>query len=333
MSASRDRALGAFYGLALGDALGMPTQSMCREDIAEDYGRLRGFVDAGPRQFIAHGMPAGSITDDTEQAIMLAQLIIDGSGVVDPSAFAHALIAWEARMKARGSLDLLGPSTKRAVERILDGSEPTEAGRFGSTNGAAMRITPAAIAASLDDGMSAFVDAIYRCSFVTHNTSLGIASAAAVAGAISAGIAGADLPEAVDTGVAAAAEGATRGYWVAGGDIATRIEWAVQLVGTTTDEHITVTVADIVGTSVASQESVVAAFALAVAYDDPWDVVLAAATIGGDTDTIAAIAGAVRGAVGGLAAWPGDAIRTVVDVNSLDLEPVVDRLLALRNTN
>ncbi|MDV8023940.1 ADP-ribosylglycohydrolase family protein [Rhodococcus sp. IEGM 1330] len=333
MSASRDRALGAFYGLALGDALGMPTQSMCRKHIVEDYGQLRGFVDAGPRQFIAHRMPAGSITDDTEQAIMLAQLIIDGSGVVDPPAFAHALIAWEARMKARGSLDLLGPSTKRAVERILDGSDPTEAGRFGSTNGAAMRITPAAIAASLDGGMSSFVDAIYRCSFVTHNTSLGIASAAAVAGAISAGIAGADLPEAVDIGVAAAAEGATRGYWVAGGDIATRIEWAVQLVGTTTDEHITDTVAEIIGTSVASQESVVAAFALAVAYDDPWDVVLTAATIGGDTDTIAAIAGAVRGAVGGLAAWPGEAIRTVIDVNSLDLEPLVDRLLALRNTN
>ncbi|MDP9638882.1 ADP-ribosylglycohydrolase [Rhodococcus cercidiphylli] len=333
MSASRDRALGAFYGLALGDALGMPTQSMCRGDIAEDYGQLRGFVAAGPRQRIAHGMSAGSITDDTEQAIMLAQLIIDGDGRVDPSAFARALIAWESEMSARGSLDLLGPSTKRAVERILDGADPNKAGKFGSTNGAAMRITPAAIAASLDGGIAPFVDAIYSCSFVTHNTSLGIASAAAVAGAVSAGIAGAELHEAVDIGVAAATEGATRGYWVAGGNIAARIRWAVELVGKSTDRHITDTVADVIGTSVASQESVVAAFALAVAYDDPWDVVLTAATIGGDTDTIAAIAGAIRGAVGGLAAWPGEAIRTVTDVNKLDLEPIVDRLLALRNTN
>ena len=37
-SSVRDRALGAFYGLALGDALGMPTQSMSRSDILADYG-------------------------------------------------------------------------------------------------------------------------------------------------------------------------------------------------------------------------------------------------------------------------------------------------------
>ena len=35
---TRDRALGALYGLALGDALGMPTQSLSRADIALRYG-------------------------------------------------------------------------------------------------------------------------------------------------------------------------------------------------------------------------------------------------------------------------------------------------------
>jgi len=35
---TRDRALGALSGLALGDALGMPTQSMSREAIAQRYG-------------------------------------------------------------------------------------------------------------------------------------------------------------------------------------------------------------------------------------------------------------------------------------------------------
>ena len=34
----RDRALGAFYGLALGDALGMPTQSFSRAEIAARFG-------------------------------------------------------------------------------------------------------------------------------------------------------------------------------------------------------------------------------------------------------------------------------------------------------
>lgn len=333
MTAPRDRALGAFYGLALGDALGMPTQSMRREDIADDYGRFTGFVDAGPRQLIAHGMRAGSITDDTEQAIMLAELIIQGNGTVDPSAFAKALIAWELDMKARGSLDLLGPSTKRAVERILDGANPEDAGKFGTTNGAAMRITPAAIAVSIGDGLGAFVDAVCRSSFVTHNTSLGIASAAAVAGTVSAGIDGANLAEAVELAVAAATEGATRGHWSAGGDIATRIRWAVDHVQGQDEQELTTTVSELIGTSVASQESVVAAFAFAAAYEDPWEVVLAAARVGGDTDTIAAIAGAIRGAIGGVSVWPSDSVETVTTVNSLHLAPLVDQLLSLRNTN
>lgn len=66
------RALGAFYGLALGDALGMPTQSLSRAQIQARFGSIRGLVDAGPDQPIAPNMPAGSITDDTEQAILTA---------------------------------------------------------------------------------------------------------------------------------------------------------------------------------------------------------------------------------------------------------------------
>ncbi|KEZ74565.1 ADP-ribosylglycohydrolase, partial [Pseudomonas syringae pv. syringae FF5] len=64
---------------------------------------------------------------------------------------AHSLIEWEAAMKAKGSYDLLGPSTKRAIEMILDGHSPEEAGRFGTTNGAAMRITPVGIAGDVSN--------------------------------------------------------------------------------------------------------------------------------------------------------------------------------------
>ena len=55
-----------------------------------------------------------------------------------------------------------------------------------------------------------------------------------------------------------------------------------------------------------------------------------AAALGGDTDTIAAIAGAVLGATHGAAAWPAAAVATVERVNQLDLRPVVSRLLDLR---
>ena len=57
-----------------------------------------------------------------------------------------ACIAWERDMTARGSLDLLGPSTRRALDAVLAGTPPEEAGRSGDTNGAAMRIAPVGLA-------------------------------------------------------------------------------------------------------------------------------------------------------------------------------------------
>jgi ADP-ribosylglycohydrolase len=334
---TQDRALGAFYGLALGDALGMPTQSMSRAEIARRYGPIRTLRDAVANQPIAPGMPAGSITDDTEQAVLLARLLIRGGGQVAPEVFAKALLDWEADMARRGSLDLLGPSTKRALELLSSGTSPDEAGRTGTTNGAAMRITPVAIATPADFGQ--LVEAVVAASKITHNTNLGIAAAAAVAAAVSAGIDGADLPTALDLAERAADEGGRRGYWCAGGEIAARIRWVRRWVRELGDSErggdrrdaLGDAVYAVVGTSVSAQESVVAAFALVEAMgSSPIDVLTTAAGLGGDTDTIAAIAGAILGAHHGLSGLPADLVAEVRRVNDLRLEPIVDGLLELR---
>ena len=55
-----------------------------------------------------------------------------------------------------------------------------------------------------------------------------------------------------------------------------------------------------------------------------------AASLGGDTDTIAAMLGAILGACAGYRALPQDLIDTVRRVNRLDLDPLVGQLLALR---
>src|SRR5947207_15845897 len=82
----RARALGALYGLAIGDALGMPTESRSRPDIVARYGGLlSGFEPGPPDQPLAPALPAGTVTDDTEQAVVPAQLIVDGRGEVDES--------------------------------------------------------------------------------------------------------------------------------------------------------------------------------------------------------------------------------------------------------
>ncbi|KRP68395.1 ADP-ribosylglycohydrolase [Pseudomonas paralactis] len=329
-----ERALGAFYGLALGDALGMPTQSLSREQVKARFGAITALEDADADQPIAPNMPAGSITDDTEQAILVAQLLVQGQGHIEPAVLAQRLIDWEAGMRAKGSQDLLGPSTKRAIDMILVGHTPQESGRYGTTNGAAMRITPVGIAADVSE-TAPFIQAVIQACQVTHNTSLGISSAAAVAAVVSAGINGVDLGEALNIGTQVAQQAESHGHWVAGGRIATRISWARTLsVGSDDKALFADLLYELIGTSVASQESVVVSFALAqqVASGDmnAFEALCLAASLGGDTDTIAAILGAMLGACLGMQCWPEALIEQVKQVNGLDLQPLVQALLALR---
>ena len=328
-----DHALGALYGLALGDALGMPTQAFSRGQIQARFGHITTLENAAADQPIAPNMPAGSITDDTEQAILVGQLLVAGKGNIDPDQLARRLINWESGMQAKGSQDLLGPSTKRAIEMILAGHSPAESGRYGTTNGAAMRIAPVGIASDINQP-ERFVLAVVQACQVTHNTSLGIASAAAVAAVVSSGINGKKLEHALNTGTEMAFIAEHHGHWVAGGRMGPRIRWARQASSACNPDNIGDLLYDVIGTSVASQESVVVAFALAQRVADgalnSFDALCMAASIGGDTDTIAAILGAMLGACGGLQQWPATLIEQVVQVNDLHLEPLVGDLLALR---
>jgi ADP-ribosylglycohydrolase len=337
------RAQGALYGLAIGDALGMPTQMLSRAEIVRRWGPLlRGFEPAPPGHPIASGMPAGAVTDDTEQAVLLARLLVKGRGTIDPHELAAALTEWERAMAERGSLDLLGPSTKRAVAAILAGVPPEEAGATGTTNGAAMRIAPVGIAVPValhnpapDVMLSTLVDRTVMASSVTHNTGIALAGAAAVAAAVSAGVSGATVTEATALGVQAASIAARRGHWVAGADVAARIEWATGLVASHTqadgDAEAGELIYTLVGTSLATQESVPAAFAVLVAVPaDPWRACRLAASLGGDSDTIAAMTGAIAGACHGVGSFPPEAIAAI-DAQGLGLAALAGELLALRD--
>jgi ADP-ribosylglycohydrolase len=338
------RARGALYGLAIGDALGMPTEMLSRREIVERWGGfLGGFEPAPPGHPIAAGLPAGAITDDTEQAVLLGRLLVEGHGTVDPRDLAEALVSWERDMDARGLRGLLGPSTKRAVAAILAGTPPEEAGARGATNGAAMRIAPVGITVSVDlpgpaaaprqaarPALSALVDRVEAASRVTHNTGIALAGAAAVAAAVSAGVSGAGVGEATAFAVDAAGIAAGRGRWVAGADVAARIEWATGLVAGLDLAAAADVIYTLVGTSLATQESVPAVFAvLAAVPADPWQACLVAASLGGDCDTIAAMVGAVAGACHGVEAFPPEAIAAI-DAHGLDLAALADDLAALR---
>jgi ADP-ribosylglycohydrolase len=327
----RSRAVGALYGLAIGDALGMPTQSLSRAEIVARYGVLVTSFWPGPADHpLAAGLPAGTVTDDTEQALLLGRLIARGGGQIDAGELAEGLLAWEESMRARGSLDLLGPSSRRALAALAAGADVDEAGRYGVTNGAAMRVTPVGIATPSDDPRL-LEDRVVAASRVTHNTGIALAGAAAVAAAVSAGIDGVPLPGAIRLAVAAAASAARRGHWAAGADVSSRIVWATDLVAGLSPERVIDIVYRLAGTSLATQESVPAAFAVAAAVpDDPWLACRIAASLGGDCDTIAAMTGAICGASHGAQAFPQAARHTVASVNGLDLDALATSLLAVR---
>jgi ADP-ribosylglycohydrolase len=330
MSTAGDRARGALYGLAIGDALGMPTQLMSHDQVSAYFGVLNGFREAPADHPIAAGLPAGSVTDDTEQALLIADALLLGDGHIDSEDIARRLLAWAERARERGSLDLLGPSSSSAVAALVAGGLVDEVGRSGATNGAAMRITPLGLIISTGD-LDALVDLVVEASRVTHHTGVAIAGAAAVAAGVSAGIGGASVAEATTIGIRAAALGERRGEWVAGASVARRIAWAIGLVDLDDHDRSVREIVGLVGTSLATQESVPAAFAvLALHSDNPWQACLTAASLGGDSDTIAAMVGAIAGACHGMDSWPRDAVATVRDTNQLDLEILSEKLLAMR---
>ena len=318
-----EKAEGCLLGLALGDALGAPTQSLSPQQIISTYGRITHLRDASADQPIAPNLPAGRVTDDTDQALIVAHMLVQG---LSAPAFAQALLDWEDHMIAIGSLDLLGPSTKAALYKIREGGDLTEAGKYGSTNGSTMRIAPVGIAYPPGQHLR---ESVCQISSLTHGTTIGISAAMTVAVTISNVLEGAALPEALAAGIAEGSK--DYGNWVAGASIPARFKALWPLCQSMGEEEFSTFLQQVVGTSVQSPESVTAALLLACKYaDKPFTALCAAANLGGDTDTIGAIAGAILGALHGPAGFPPSQIGLVEEVNEHDFAGTAEKLLAPR---
>src|SRR5690606_18279623 len=104
--------------------MGMPTQLLSPEEIAQAYGFVDRFVAPVPDHPVSRGLAAGTITDDTEQTLLLGRVLLNSGERFDHKRWVNTLIEWERDVKARGSYDLLGPSTKRAIDAINAGAPP-----------------------------------------------------------------------------------------------------------------------------------------------------------------------------------------------------------------
>ncbi|MBN1201864.1 MAG: ADP-ribosylglycohydrolase family protein [Anaerolineae bacterium] len=298
----KNKILGGLYGQALGDAWGMPAYF----DIDQTWDAYGGWITEfkpGPADHVVHfGLPAGRITDDSEQAFSLARSFIEHGGV-SLDAAVKAIIAWYDRVGGDDS-PYVGPSTRRGVQALKRGDDPQTTGLWGDTNGAAMRISPVGLLHP-GDPIGAVEDAATAC-IPTHNTNAAVSGACAVAAAIAVAMLD-DVP--LDAVIAAGVMGAELGRkkgrrWLAP-SAARRIQMAVQIARGPGDELFRLReLYDVIGASLSVPETVGSAFGvLAMANGDPRQTAIYAANLSGDADTVGAIACAIAGAYAGINAF------------------------------
>ncbi|MCR6632250.1 MAG: ADP-ribosyl-[dinitrogen reductase] hydrolase [Magnetospirillum sp.] len=130
-----ERALGAFLGFAVGDALGATVEFMTRREIEAKYGVHRKMIGGG----WLHLAP-GQVTDDTEMALALGRSLVRMGGF-DAKDVCGEFAAW---LKS-GPVDI-GNTCRRGIRRYM--IHDTVEGVFcegDGGNGAAMRLLPLAI--------------------------------------------------------------------------------------------------------------------------------------------------------------------------------------------
>jgi ADP-ribosyl-[dinitrogen reductase] hydrolase len=130
-----DRALGAYMGLAVGDALGATVEFMLPQEIVSQYGchdKIRG---GGWLQ-----LKSGHVTDDTTMALALGECLVKGVPL-NALLFAEAFDRW-----LRSKPVDVGNTVRRGIVnfRLTSNPEAPE-NDLDAGNGACMRLAPLAI--------------------------------------------------------------------------------------------------------------------------------------------------------------------------------------------
>ena len=321
--------LGGLYGQALGDAWAMPALLKPQDTWDRYNGWITEFFPGPDDHPVHHGLAAGQITDDTEQAFAMARVFIQ-DGKVTSGGAARAVINWYDAIDGDNT-PYVGPSTRRAVMAIKAGEPLNLTGRMGDTNGAAMRVAPVGLIhpGNLD---AAVKDAYLSC-VPTHNTDVAISGACAVAGAIAVAMQdGVSLDEIIAAGKKAADMGRNYGYTWIGASVSRRIDMAVEIARSKlSDREKIQELYDVIGSTLAIPDSVGSAFGvLVMAEGDPKQTAIYAAALSGDADTVGAMACAIAGAWKGAGAVEQSIINTLHKANpGYDFDQVAQGLLTL----
>ena len=330
MLSAYDRVLGCLFGMATGDALGVPSSFLTPVHIRKVWGWIDTFYPPEEDHIFHAGLKAGEYTDDTEQALALIKAFRK-SGKVVPLDVVNEILAWAERVKDKYASPL-GPSTERALKAIKAGVDINQSGRYGNTNGSAMRIAPVGIIHGLiDSDCEGMVRDVYQTCVPTHNTTVCVASSAAIANGVRLCMKGeTDLSVIVEGAIEAAKLGEGYGFEIASSSVPRKIDFACSLVDKFPEpEQAMAELYSFFGGGDLAADSIPLSIALFVlGKGDPKAVNEYCVNFGGDCDTNAAMAGAMAGAYSGYLAVPLAWRETVERVNGISLAKYANDLLA-----
>ncbi len=288
LQAWRERFRGALLGAFAGDAFGAAFEGWSRVEIRRRYGRP---VDM---QLARAG--TGLYTDDTELLIGLAEGLIEADGALDLDAIGEAFAAgFDPRRGYGGNAIRVLTAMQSGIPWATASAQfkPT-GGSFG--NGSAMRVAPIALAFARRPVEEVGRAARRQGAVTGHTHPLGEWGAELQARAVYRALHRGVGREEFD-GPGLFAELVTLRL-PAPYDEA--MQWCVDHPAATMDEAV-----EALGNSVAAHYSVPLALWMSARHAHSLeDTIIEAATAGGDTDTIAAMAGAIAGAYHGVSAIP-----------------------------
>ena len=318
-----DRIFGCLKGIATGDAIGKQTEMLSREDVQRWYPHgIRGFEGA-PGTIIPRyagnkkrEWRIGETTDDTERTIAVARAIIAERKV------SHVSIGREMLSCAK----CIHPGI-RSLWEFHQAGDPARIATGHDGCGAAVRVAPVGILYA-SNSLDELVDGAREASISTHGGSIAIAAAAATAAAVSAAIDEAPASQVLERAERAAAEAERQ--WP--GPSAPAFTDAIRTV-----HDRLVSLEPLRASDVATQcfpnrplTIVPLALALATVVQSAEDAILMAANIGGDSDSVASIAGGILGAM-----YPDTVnqgwFEVVEEVNQHNLGALARELARLRS--
>jgi len=322
--------LGCLYGQAIGDAFGMPSELWTKNQISRYFGWLDDFLPGPAENIAANEFKAGEFTDDTSQCIALMDSIIENNGDINADSIAEHIIKWATRINAFDK-NILGPTSKAALTSIINGQPLADIEANGITNGSAMRVAPMGCLMPTNN-VSDFVEAVRISCLPTHKSDIAIAGAVVISWAISRAIEGATWQQIKDEIIPLANNTQRDHESTFSPLLGHRIRYALHVVDGQKDNNKALTdLYEIVGSGMDIIESVPAAIALVeISGTNPMLCAELAANLGGDTDTIGAMATAICGALHGIDAFQAKHIVLINSVNNINFNPYAKALTTFR---